>query len=129
MNSLLVATTAAVTALAACRGTSPKGAPPLAAYCVGSPSKARDVPASLAITLAFDRDPPKGALATIHIEGETTRSNQPVAPNQVARYELARGMYDIRVAVDGYETLRARIVLTAGCAMELPVAMRRRPVK
>ena len=132
MNTQLLATAVAVAvaALAACHAASQQGArPPTVAYCTSTSSAARDVPASLAITLAFDRDPPKGALATIQLEGETTRSNQPVATNQIARYELARGMYDIRVAVNGYETLRTRIVLTPGCTMELPIAMRLRSVK
>ena len=121
---------AAGTALVACHGMSPKAAPPpQVASCAGTASTARDIPASLAITLGFDHDPPKGALATIQIEGETTKSSQPVETNQTARYELARGMYDIRVAAGGFETLRARVVLTSGCTMDLPIAMRQRPIK
>ena len=50
-------------------------------------------------------------------------------PQVAARYELARGMYDVRVAADGYETLRARVVLASGCTMDLPIAMRQRPAK
>ena len=130
MNTRLLVAAAVGTALVACHGTSPKAAPPFqVAYCTGTASTARDVPASLAITLGFDHDPPKGALATIQIEGETTKSNQRVATNQAARYELARGMYDIRVAAGGFETLRARVVLTSGCTMDLPIAMRQRSIK
>ena len=130
MKTRLFVAAAAGTTLVACQGTSPKAAPPpQVAYCADTASTARDIPASLAITLGFDREPPKGALATIQIEGETTKSHQPVATNQTARYELARGMYDIRVAAEGYETLRARVVLRSGCAMDLPIAMRQRPAK
>ena len=130
MKTRVFVAAAAGTALVACRGASPKGAgPPTVVYCASAASAARDISASLAIKLGFDLEPPKGALATIQIEGETTKSNQPVATNQTARYELARGMYDIRVAAEGYETLRARVVLRSGCAMDLPIAMRQRPAK
>lgn len=95
--------------------------------CTSGNSAARDAIATLSVT--FRPAPVAGAIAKIQIEGETTKSITRDSTEQIHRFELQRGLYDVRISMPGFLTATARITLTADCAAELSATLRRRDGK
>lgn len=95
--------------------------------CTSRSSPARNATATLSIT--FSPAPVAGAIAKIQIEGETTKSITRDSIEQIHRFELERGLYDVRISMPGFITAAARITLTADCAAQLSATLRRRDGK
>ena len=83
----------------------------------------------LLLTLRTEPPAPPASEATVRLEGETSRSTVKVDPRLSARFELAPGLYDLRVALDGYVSLLVRVTLTAGCTAEVSPTLRGRTSK
>ncbi len=95
--------------------------------CTSAGNVKRDVVASLSVGVTPTPSP--GAPVTIYVEGETTKSITRDSTDQLHRYELPRGLYDVRVSIPGFNTATSRVTLTAGCHAELTATLRPRPVK
>lgn len=81
---------------------------------------------TLVLTLTTQPPARPASEATVRIEGETSRSTVKVDPRLPARFELAPGLYDLRVALDGYASLSVRVTLSAGCTAEVTPTLRGR---
>lgn len=82
---------------------------------------------SPALVLSTQVSPPRAGIeVTVRIEGETSRSSVKINPSQPARFELAAGLYDVRVSLDGYVGAQARVRLAAGCVTQLSTMLRAR---
>ncbi len=92
--------------------------------CTAKTSAARNAIATLSIT--FRPAPAAGASVKIQVEGETTKSITRDSTDQIHRFELARGLYDIRISMPGFRSAESQIMLAAGCAAELSATLRRR---
>jgi len=92
--------------------------------CAASSSIARNAVATLSIK--FRPAPAAGASVKIQVEGETTKSITRDSTDQLHRFELARGLYDVRISMPGFSTATSRITLTAGCTAELSATLRPR---
>ena len=92
--------------------------------CADQGAGSRGVIASLSIGVTHA--PAPATLVTIYVEGETTKSITRDSTEQIHRYELPRGLYDVRVTMPGFNTATARVTLTAGCNAELTATLRKR---
>ncbi len=95
--------------------------------CADQGAGSRGAIASLSIGVT--PAPAPATLVSIYVEGETTKSITRDSTDQIHRYELPRGLYDVRVTMPGFNAVAARVTLTAGCNAELTATMRKRAVK
>ncbi len=135
---------ALLTLLAACRGASttsklpsarpePVGSPDVTIACVAivADSPRPRVPLKAALIISLRHEPPSrpASEGSVRIEGETSRSTVKIDPASPARFELAPGLYDVRVAQERYGNVTARISLAAGCTATFNPVLRGRTVR
>jgi len=95
--------------------------------CADQGAGSRGSIASLAISVS--PTPSASTPVAIYVEGESSKSITRDSTAQLHRYELPRGLYDVRVTMPGFNTASARVTLTAGCNAVLTATLRKRVVK
>lgn len=95
--------------------------------CEGQTATSRDATASLSIRVTPAPSPT--SRVAIYVESETNKSLTRDSTERLHRFELPRGIYAVRVTMDGFNSTAARVTLTAGCNAELTATMRKRAGK
>lgn len=80
-------------------------------------------PASLTVTVLAEPPLPAGTEVNLRLEGNT-RSSVRVDVTQPSHFSLEKGVYVVRVSVDGYVAVEGRAPLTAGCVATMKLTLK-----